>query len=99
MNYNGIVMGYSTGAVIQLKEYHLTPDDYSEFAYYNGLPYLNDFYIEIHYEGTDLQNQSIRKVISERQKNLYAIFHDRGAIIVDNGITRLIGKVKTFHAK
>lgn len=100
MNYNGIVMGYSAGAVIQLKEYHLTPDDdYSEFAYYNGLPYLNDFYIEIHYEGTDLQNQSIRKVISERQKNLYAIFRDNGAIIVDNGITRLIGNVKTFNAK
>lgn len=100
INYNGIVMGYSAGAVIQLGEYHLTPDkDYAEFAYYKGLPYLNDFYIEIHYEDTDLQNQSISKVISERKKTLYAIFRDSGAIIVDNGFIRLIGKVKTFQSK
>ncbi len=100
MNYNGIVIGYSAGAVIQLVEYHLTPDDdYSEFAYYKGLPYINDFSVEIHYEDTDLQNQSISKVISERKKTLYAIFHDSGAIIVDNGVTNLIGNVKTIHAK
>lgn len=100
MNYNGIVMGYSAGAVIQLSEYHLTPDDdYSEFAYYKGLPYLKNLYIEIHYENTDLQKQSINKVISERNKTLYAISHGSGAIIIDNGVINLIGNVKTFHAK
>ncbi len=97
INYKGIVMGYSAGAVIQLEEYHLTPDDdYSEFAYYKGLSYLKDFYIEIHYEGTELQNESIRKVISERNKILYATELGTGAIIVDNGIVKLLGNVKTF---
>ena len=34
MNHDGIAMGYSAGAVIQLAEYHLSPDeDYSEFQY------------------------------------------------------------------
>ncbi|MBE6604055.1 MAG: peptidase S51, partial [Ruminococcaceae bacterium] len=41
MQHKGIVMGYSAGAVIQLAEYHLSPDDdYPEFNYYEGLPYL-----------------------------------------------------------
>lgn len=100
MNFNGIIMGYSAGAVIQFQEYHLTPDnDYSEFAYYSGLPYLKDFCIEIHYEDTEIQNQSIRKVNFERNKTLYAIAHDSGAIIVDNGMIRLIGNVKTFNSQ
>lgn len=37
LNHKGIVMGYSAGAVIQLSEYHLSPDDdYPEFKFYNG---------------------------------------------------------------
>ena len=37
MRHDGIVMGYSAGAVIQLSEYHLSPDgDYPEFRYYKG---------------------------------------------------------------
>ena len=35
---------------------YLSPDDdYPEFKYYEGLPYLNDFYMEVHYEGTAVQ--------------------------------------------
>ncbi|MBQ8214314.1 MAG: Type 1 glutamine amidotransferase-like domain-containing protein [Clostridia bacterium] len=45
LNHNGIVMGYSAGAVIQLAEYHLSSDhDYPAFGYYQGLPYLDGFY-------------------------------------------------------
>ena len=98
MKHDGIVMGYSAGAVIQLSEYHLSPDeDYPEFQYYNGLPYLNDFYVEVHYEGTDIQNESIRRVIAERQKIVYATTSGVGAIIVDNGNIKLIGSVKTYN--
>ena len=98
MKHDGIVMGYSAGAVIQLSEYHLSPDeDYSEFRYYNGLPYLNDFYIEVHYEGTDIQNESIQRVIAERSKPVYATAFGAGAIVVDNGNIKLIGNVKTYN--
>lgn len=73
MHHNEIVMGYSAGAVIQLAEYHLSPDnDYPAFGYYEGLPYLKDFYLEVHYEGTREQDESIRRVICERGKPVYA---------------------------
>ncbi len=98
MNHKGIVMGYSAGAVIQLAEYHLSPDDdYPEFDYYEGLPYLKDFYIEVHYENTDIQNKAIARVLSERRKTVYATALNTGAIVVDNSQIRLLGDVKVCN--
>ena len=98
MKHDGIVMGYSVGAVIQLAEYHLSPDsDYKEFQYYEGLPYLEDFYMEVHYEGTETQNTSIQRVVAERGKSVYATTLNAGAIIVDRGKIKLIGDVKIFN--
>lgn len=95
--HNGIVMGYSAGAVIQLSEYHLSPDhDYPEFQYYGGLGYLDDFYLEVHYENTKVQNEAIERVLAERGKTVYATALMSGGIIVDNGNIKLLGDVKTF---
>lgn len=100
MQHKGILMGYSAGAVIQLAEYHLSPDDdYPEFKYYEGLPYLNNFYMEVHYEGIKLQNESIQRVLNERGKTVYATAFKSGAILVDNGNIKLLGNVKVFEAK
>lgn len=94
---NGIIIGYSAGAVIQLSEYHLSPDkNYPEFKYYEGLSYLDDFYLEVHYEGTKVQNNAIRRVLKERGKTVYATALRTGAILVDNGKIKLLGDVKTF---
>ena len=98
MQHDGILMGYSAGAVIQLAEYHLSPDDdYPEFRYYKGLPYLNDFYLEVHYEGTSEQDESIQRVLAERGKTVYATAVRAGAILVDNGNLKLLGDVKIFR--
>ena len=98
LKHDGIIMGYSAGAVIQLAEYHLSPDDdYPEFKYYEGLPYLNDFYMEVHYEGTEVQNASIQRVIAERDKTVYATALRAGAILVDHGEIKRIGDVREFH--
>ena len=98
LKHDGIVMGYSAGAVIQLAEYHLSPDDdYPEFKYYEGLPYLNDFYMEVHYEGTGAQNKSIQRVLAERGKTVYATALRAGAILVDKGEVKRIGDVRIFH--
>lgn len=95
--HKGIIMGYSAGAVIQLAEYHLSPDEkYKEFGYYKGLAYLNDFYLEVHYNNTDVQNEAIEKVLLEKGKTVYATEIFSGAIIVDNGNIKLLGKVKQF---
>ena len=67
MKHSGIVMGYSAGAVIQLAEYHLSPDeDYPEFKYYEGLPYIDDFYLEVYYKGTEAQETAIQKALKKR---------------------------------
>lgn len=95
--HKGIVMGYSAGAVIQLSEYHLSPDkDYKEFQYYDGLGYLDDFYLEVHYEETAVQNEAIQRVIAECGKTVYATVLQSGAILVDNGNLKLLGDVKVF---
>jgi hypothetical protein len=97
MNHKGIVMGYSAGALIQLAEYHISPDeDYPEFKYCNGLPYLNDLYLEVHYENTADQNAAIQRVIEERNKTVYATVCMKGAILVDNGALKLLGDVKEY---
>ena len=98
LNHRGIVIGNSAGAVIQLAEYHLTPDDdYAEFAYYQGIPYLKDFYVEVHYANTDIQNTSIAKVLEEKKKTVYALHQDVGAIIVENSHIKLLGEVEVFE--
>lgn len=100
VNHKGIIMGYSAGALIQLSEYHLSPDDdYPEFSYYEGLGYLDDFYLEVHYEGTDIQGASIRRVIKERGKTVYATHLGKGAIVVDSGNIKVLGKVERFIPK
>ena len=94
--HEGIVMGYSAGALIQLGEYHLSPDkDYPEFGYYEGLGYLDGFYAEVHYEGTEIQHQAIRRVLVERNKPVYGLTDD-SAIIVSDGRIEPVGPVQIF---
>ena len=95
--HSGIVMGFSAGAYIQLKEYDLSPDeDYPEFGYYEGLAFLQDFYLEAHYENSPAQNAAIQRVLRERRKPVYAFCCNRGAIIVENGNVMPLGDVKIF---
>ena len=96
-SFDGLVLGCSAGAMIQLREYHITPDwDYPEFGYYNGLSWLQDFYVEVHYEGTQLQKECIHRVLRERGKPVYATFHDRGALMIENGKITRLGETELF---
>ena len=98
VEHKGIIMGYSAGALIQLAEYHLSPDhDYPTFRYCKGLGFLKDFYLEIHYEGTEVQKESIRKILAEREKDIYATALMKGAILADGKNVRLIGNVHIFQ--
>lgn len=96
--HNGIAMGYSAGALVQLAEYHLSPDtDYPRFTYQKGIPYLHGFYLEVHYEGTEEQNASIERVLAERGKTVYATAYNAGAILIDHGTIELLGDVQVFR--
>lgn len=97
MSHKGVVMGYSAGAVIQLGEYHLSPDaDYAEFGYYKGLPMLNGFYIEVHYEFKESQNASIKRVLRERNKTVYVTHTRKGGIVVEDGRVTTVGQVDVY---
>ena len=100
MSHEGIVMGYSAGAVIQLSEYHLYPDgDYTDFGYYKGLPMLSDFYLEVHYRGLKVQDESIKKCLGERGKTVYVTSDHGGGIVVQNGNISIIGKVDIYESE
>ncbi|WP_276931968.1 Type 1 glutamine amidotransferase-like domain-containing protein [Dubosiella newyorkensis] len=95
--FDGIVIGYSAGAMIQLDEYHISPDpDYPSFSYERGLAYRNDFDIEVHYDQTKTQLASIKRVLEEKKKPVYAIYEKGGLIVEETGIT-CFGKVDLFE--
>ena len=94
-HHNKIIMGDSAGAVIQFREYHLSPDaDYSKFSYYTGLDMLKNFNIEVHYTGSIAQDESIHKVTAEKHIPVLALIDDSIIIAANNNITCL-GSVKT----
>ena len=95
--FEGVVLGYSAGAMIQLAEYHISPDeDYPAFGYCKGLGRLSGFYYEPHYEGWPAQEDAIRRVLSERRAPVYATRDGRGALIVEDGQVRTVGEVEVF---
>ncbi len=96
-NFKGIIMGASAGAMVQFKEYHLTPDDdYYEYNYYNGLGFIDDFEIEVHYRNTLEQRESMRRYFSERRKKIYAVGNE-GAIVYNKGTVKTFGDVTLYN--
>ena len=99
-NFDGVVVGYSAGAVIQLGEYHLYPDgDYTDFGYYRGLGLVDGFYLEVHYEYKKEQDESVRLVLAERDLPIYVTHTRRGGIVVDRGEIRKVGNVDLYECK
>lgn len=95
-SFTGIIIGSSAGAMVQIAEYHITPDkDYNSFTYNLGLNMINNFDIEVHYEGTEVQNKYIKKVLWEKKDKIYAITNN-GGVVVDNGKIILLGDTQTF---
>lgn len=96
-NYNGVMMGMSAGALVQINEYHITPDhDYSTFGYYKGLNIINDFDIDVHYTNSEKQNVCLLKAIREKKKPVYSIT-DNGALLVKDGKITVMGDVEIWE--
>lgn len=100
LNQSQMVIGMSAGALMQLQNYHLSPDkDYPEFIYSKGLGLLHsDFYIEVHYEGTAIQKECIKKVLAEKANTVYAI-SNQGGLLIDHNNLHLLGDVITFKGE
>lgn len=98
-NHKGIMIGFSAGALIQLKDYHLTSDkDYDSFRYQKGLNMIHDFDLEVHFTDSEKQVESIDKVIKEKNVPVYAI-EEEGALIIENDEIIQVGKVHLFNKK
>lgn len=97
--FNKIVVGSSAGAMIQLGDYHISPDyDYKNFSMNKGLGYINEFFIEVHYAKRKKQKKGMRKVRKTFQKPVY-ILPDNGMIIVNDGIVKTLNEARLYFDK
>lgn len=94
--HDGIIMGWSAGAMMQCYDYYISPDeDYPEFVYKKGLKCISDFAVEVHYKNSELQNKSIEKYIDEKGKKVYTT-ERQSLIIVDGSEVTLLGNAKEY---
>lgn len=91
--YQGVVIGYSAGAMVQLSDYHISPDeDYPSFSWQKGLGMLEGFDIEVHYAATPHQKRWLEKARQDRNMKTYAIY-EKGGMIVENEKISFFGQV------
>ena len=98
-NSNKIYIGVSAGAMIQFKDFYISPDhDYPSFKTCEGLGFIDKFYVEVHYQRRKKQKSSIRKVWRKHHKDMYAIPND-GCMIVDDNDIYMIQSAKQIYNK
>lgn len=94
--FQKIVMGFSAGAMVQLKEYHISPDeDYDTYLNCEGIGYLDSFDIEVHFEDSIVQQDSIKRAKREVHDTIYAMDNQSVMVVEDNRI-RCFGNVKVY---
>lgn len=93
-SFNGVIMGASAGAMLQLDVYHITPDeDYDNYEVCRGLGLVKGFDLEVHFLNTDLQNECTHRAIDELKLPVYQMWHE-GGVIVDGGKVTVMGQVE-----
>ena len=98
-NAHKIYIGVSAGAMIQFKDFYMSPDhDYPSFKICEGLGFIDNFYVEVHYQRRKKQKSSIRKVWRKHHKDMYVIPND-GCIIVDDTGIHMIQSAKQMYNK
>lgn len=89
-NFPGVVMGISAGAMIQLSEFHRTPDEMREFDYQSGLGLVEGFDIDVHYEQTEEHLFAIIRSLEDKGQPIVCS-PNKGGIVIDHGEYRLLG--------
>ncbi len=94
--YEGIIMGWSAGAMIQCFDYYISPDeDYPEYIQKRGLNYINNFAVEVHYKKNKIQDDSIKRYIETTGNSVITTMR-QSAIIVENGSIKLLGNAEIY---
>jgi hypothetical protein len=89
-NFDGVMMGASAGAMIQLDEFHLTPDEDYEFQYQEGLGLLSGFDIDVHYQEDENHLGAMIRSLEDLGKPVIA-YPNQGGIIIDGDHFELLG--------
>lgn len=98
-SFDGIVIGMSAGAMVQIDEYHISPDqDYDEYMYCKGLNMINHFSICVHFNNSELENINILRAIREKHKPIYSIT-DKGAVLVIGNNIYALGEVEYWKVQ
>ncbi|MDO9629026.1 MAG: Type 1 glutamine amidotransferase-like domain-containing protein [Acholeplasmataceae bacterium] len=96
---NKVFIGSSAGAMIQIAEYHVSPDrEHPKFSYEEGLNLISGISIEVHYRRRKKQKSAMRKVNRSYHHPIIAI-PDEGAVIIDNEVVNLIGNAFLMYGK
>ena len=88
--FDGIIMGTSAGAMIQLDEFHLTPEEDYEFQYYEGLGLLSGFDIDVHYEENLTHIEAIIRTIEDTGRAVICM-PNQGGVFIDGDHFELLG--------
>ena len=89
--FPGILMGASAGAMMQIDDYHISPDDdYPTYMRSRGLQCGLGFDVEVHYAFSQAQNDGIRRALTERDVPIWAM-ENTSALIVRNGEVTPVG--------
>lgn len=97
--FEKIVIGSSAGAMIQLKNYHISKDnEYFNYSMNEGLGYIDDFFVEVHFRRRNKQKSSMRRVRKTYQKPIYTI-PDDGMLVVEDKTVTTLGSAKLYYTK
>lgn len=95
--YQGLIIGYSAGAMVQLADYHITPDeDYPDFSWQKGIGWRSDFDVEVHYHHSRIQKAGMNQAFKDKGLPVFAIEEQGGMIVDENGQQHFFGKVERF---
>lgn len=97
-SHQGLIIGSSAGALIQLDEFHVTPDDdYPVYHMQRGMGLISGFELEVHYAASPIQLWSIKKVAKERSLPIYCEAND-GGLLIEEGKIILFGQAFLFDS-
>lgn len=98
-SFDKIIIGSSAGSMIQLDNYHISKDnEYFKYSMNEGMGYINNMFVEVHYRRRKKQKSSLRKVRRLYKKDTY-IIPDDGAIIKINEKIITLGTARKFSNK
>lgn len=96
---NKIFMGPSAGTMIQFNWFHISKDrDYKRYSLNNGLGYLNDFGVEVHFRKRKQQKKSLRRVSHYHPRPVYTI-DEEGFMILKNKEVIYSYRVNKYYEK